>query len=73
LFAPAASPSIFTGIAGETEERWMRLCEQAAKEQDSAKLHELILEIDRLLNEKRARLKQTDNEIKMRKIRSDEN
>ena len=44
-------------MEGETKERWMELCEQAANEQDSAKLHELVLEIDRLLREKQDRLK----------------
>lgn len=43
-------------MKGETKERWIELCEQAANEQDSARLHELIREIDRLLNEKWKRL-----------------
>jgi hypothetical protein len=38
------------------KERWQELCEQAANEQDSDKLHQLIGEINRLLDEK-ARLK----------------
>ena len=33
-------------------ERWMKLCEQAAKEQDPEKLMELTAEIIRLLDEK---------------------
>ena len=33
-------------------EKWMELCEQAATEQDSAKLMKLVAEIDRLLSEK---------------------
>jgi len=37
-------------------ERWMVLCEQAANEQDGAKLLELTQEIDRLLAEKQERL-----------------
>jgi hypothetical protein len=36
-------------MQGETGERWKLLCEQAAKEQDSAKLLELIREINYLL------------------------
>jgi hypothetical protein len=32
---------------GKTKEHWMELCEQAAVEQDSEKLIELINEIDR--------------------------
>jgi hypothetical protein len=39
------------------KEQWMRLCEQAAVEQDPAKLMELVKEINRLLAEKEARLK----------------
>jgi hypothetical protein len=39
------------------KERWKVLCEQAAVEQDPKKLHELIREINRLLEEKEARLK----------------
>ena len=37
-------------------ERWRQLCEQAAVEQDSGKLLELIREINRLLDEKKQRL-----------------
>jgi hypothetical protein len=44
-------------MQGKNKERWHELCEQAATEQDSAKLRELILEITRLLDEKQARLK----------------
>jgi hypothetical protein len=58
-------------MKGDKKERWMELCEQAANEQDSAKLHELILEIDRLLKEKQDRLDQTDSRINMRKNRAD--
>ena len=42
---------------GETRELWFRLCEQAAVEQDSAKLLQLVQEINRLLEEKEQRLK----------------
>jgi hypothetical protein len=38
------------------KERWKVLCEQAAVEQDPKKLHELIREINRLLEEKQTRL-----------------
>jgi hypothetical protein len=41
----------------KTKKRSKVLCEQAAIEQDSAKLHELIQEIYRLLDEKETRLK----------------
>jgi hypothetical protein len=40
----------------EKRERWMDLAAQAADEQDSAKLSELVIEIDRLLGEKQDRL-----------------
>jgi hypothetical protein len=39
------------------KERWRLLCEQASVEQDPKKLHELITEIDDLLEAKEARLK----------------
>ena len=42
-------------MQGETKERWIQLCEQAASEQDSQKLIKLIDEIFRLLEEKRSR------------------
>jgi hypothetical protein len=44
-------------VQGEKKERWRVLCEQAAVEQNPAKLHALIKEINRLLDEKKARLK----------------
>ena len=43
--------------AMQDKEQWRRLCEQAAVEQDPARLLELIQEIDRLLGEKDKRLK----------------
>ena len=43
-------------MQGENAERWLRLCEQAAVEQDPHKLMELINEINRLLSEKEDRL-----------------
>jgi hypothetical protein len=44
-------------VIGQNQERWRQLCEQAGKEQDPVKLHELVREINRLLEEKEARLK----------------
>ncbi len=41
----------------QDKEQWRRLCEQAAVEQDPARLMELIHEINRLLEEKELRLK----------------
>ncbi len=38
-------------------ESWQTLCAQAAKEQDPQRLLELIQEINKLLDEKEARLK----------------
>ena len=46
---------LFT-MKGEVRERWMRLCEEAALEQDPEKLMELVSEINRLLEEKEKRL-----------------
>jgi hypothetical protein len=44
-------------MKGKTKQHWMELCEQAAVEQDSEKLLELIYEIDRMLDDKEQRLK----------------
>jgi hypothetical protein len=44
-------------MKGKTKEHWMELCEQAAYEQDSDRLIELVQEIDRMLAEKEKRLK----------------
>jgi hypothetical protein len=44
-------------MQGANKERWKVLCEQAAVEQDPAKLHELVKEINDLLEAKEARLK----------------
>jgi hypothetical protein len=44
-------------MQGANKERWKVLCEQAAIEQDPKKLHELIREINDLLEAKEARLK----------------
>ena len=43
-------------MIGEKGEYWRSLCEQAAKEQDSNKLLELLREINQLLQEKELRL-----------------
>ncbi|HEX3319711.1 MAG TPA: hypothetical protein VHR84_03330 [Terriglobales bacterium] len=43
-------------MQGPTRERWEELCAQAADEQDSQKLLELVKEINRLLEEKEQRL-----------------
>ncbi len=40
-------------------ERWMELCEQASVEQDPDKLLALVVEINRLLEEKEKRLLST--------------
>ena len=45
-------------MKGEKREQWMRLCEQAANEQDPQRLLELVREINRLLEEKEQRLRQ---------------
>jgi hypothetical protein len=51
-------------MQGQAKDRWLQLCEQAAVEQDPAKLLELIREINHLLEEKRARLdKKKSNSI----------
>ena len=45
-------------MQGETGERWRKLCEQAAVEQDANKLMELIEEINQLLESKEQRLRE---------------
>jgi hypothetical protein len=42
---------------GEKRERWIRLCVEAADEQESNRFLELISEINRLLHEKEMRLR----------------
>ena len=44
-------------MQGEKKEHWMELCAEAAVEEDPEKLHALVEEIDRLLQEKEDRLK----------------
>jgi hypothetical protein len=41
----------------EYREKWMELCEQAANEQDSEKLMQLIVQINQLLDAKERRLR----------------
>jgi hypothetical protein len=43
-------------MQGEKKERWMELCEQAAKEQDPEELLKLVEQINDLLEEKERRL-----------------
>ena len=45
-------------MQGPTRERWYELCNQAVDEKDPEKLLALVKEINRLLEEKEARLKQ---------------
>jgi hypothetical protein len=44
-------------MEARSKERWQELCEQAANEQDREKLVKLIVEINRLLQEKEERLR----------------
>ena len=44
-------------MIAEKRERWEELCKQAVTEQDAERMIKLIEEINRLLFEKRARLK----------------
>lgn len=44
-------------MQGKVKEQWTQLCEQAAVEQDSERLMELVTEINRMLYEKEERLK----------------
>lgn len=46
-------------MQGQAENTWLKLCEQAAVEQDPQRLLELVREINRLLAEKEHRLAQT--------------
>jgi hypothetical protein len=43
-------------MRGENRERWLKLAEEAATEQDPVRMLELITEINRLLLEKEERL-----------------
>jgi hypothetical protein len=51
-------PRLEGAMFGDEKERWMELCELAAKEQDPAKLMALVAEINRILESKEQRLKQ---------------
>ena len=44
-------------MQGKVKEEWILMCEQAAVEQDSEKLMALIIEINRMLDEKELHLK----------------
>jgi len=44
-------------MQGETRERWEKLCQLAADEQNPEELLRLVTEINRLLGEKEERLK----------------
>ena len=46
-------------MQGENRQRWEELCEQSAIERNPNKLTELLVEINRLLEEKRNRIKGT--------------
>jgi len=54
--------AIIYSMQGQAKERWLELCEQAAIEQDSAKLFQLVKEINRLLEEKENRLQKLRQE-----------
>jgi len=45
-------------MIGKEKERWRELSEQAANEYDPQKLHELVVEISRLLEERERQLLQ---------------
>ena len=47
----------------ETKEQWLVLCEQAAVEQDPARLLVLVTEINRLLDEKQRRVRLKNERI----------
>ena len=50
-------------MQGETKEHWMELAEQAASEQNPARLLKLIEEINRMLQTKRKRLEAKAGEV----------
>jgi hypothetical protein len=47
-------------VIGKNKEHWRELCERASVEQDPVKLLELVKEINRLLDDKQARLSRQD-------------
>ena len=50
-------------MIGSNEERWRKLCEQAAKEQDPKKLVQLVKEINDLLEAKQKRLSEDSAKV----------
>jgi hypothetical protein len=44
-------------MQGKAKEEWKQVCEQAAIEQDPERLMALVMEINRMLDEKEQRLK----------------
>lgn len=50
-------------MRGETGERWRKLCEEAAVEEDPERLLLLTREISQLLDEKEQRLKKAREEV----------
>jgi hypothetical protein len=56
-FHRSATEAILLGLVRpSSQERWMQLCEQAAMEQDTERLIDLVEEINRMLDEKEQRL-----------------
>ena len=55
-------------MKGEVGERWRKLCEQAAEEQDAEKLMKLIEEINQLLETKEERLVREHQEREAKKL-----
>lgn len=51
-------------MRGETRQRWQKLCEEAAEEQDHNKLMKLIDEINTLLETKEQRLSAQEQQAK---------
>jgi hypothetical protein len=61
---PVARASAHEGdlpVKPSIRDEWMKLCEQAATEQDAARLMELIEKINHILDEKEKRLKLARN------------
>ena len=63
-FDAMVSFAFYFPMQSPTKERWLELCEQAAKEQDSQKLLALMQEINRLLAEKQDRLMPAPKNVK---------
>jgi len=51
-------------MIGKQKPNWIELCELAANEQDPQKLMALVLEIDRMLEEKQKRLNKASTPIR---------